>query len=32
MRRYDTVYREWDEPVPGWERGEVVYRMLRPRG
>jgi RimJ/RimL family protein N-acetyltransferase len=32
MRRYDTLYREWDEPVAGWERGEVVYRMLRPRG
>lgn len=22
---------EWDDPLPGWERGEVVYEITRPR-
>jgi hypothetical protein len=20
----------WDEPIPGWEQGEVVYELIRP--
>ena len=29
FRHTDTYVGEWDEPVPGWERGEVVYELNR---
>jgi RimJ/RimL family protein N-acetyltransferase len=25
-----TYVGEWDEPIPGWEQGEVVYELIRP--
>jgi RimJ/RimL family protein N-acetyltransferase len=31
MRHLSTEVREWDDPVPGWEQGEVVYELTRPR-
>jgi RimJ/RimL family protein N-acetyltransferase len=30
MRHARTEVREWDEPIPGWEQGEVVYELTRP--
>jgi hypothetical protein len=24
-----TEVREWDDPIPGWEHGEVVYELTR---
>lgn len=30
MRHVRTEVREWDEPIPGWEQGEVVYELSRP--
>jgi len=29
LRHTDTVVQEWDEPIAGWERGEVVYELSR---
>lgn len=29
MRHLRTDHREWDEPLPGAEEGEVVYRITR---
>ena len=29
MRHTDTEVREWEDPVPGWEQGEVVYELTR---
>ncbi len=36
MRHTQTEVRDWEEPIPGWELGEVVYEVRRvtssPRG
>jgi RimJ/RimL family protein N-acetyltransferase len=29
MHHVRTDVREWDDPIPGWERGEVVYALAR---
>lgn len=29
MRHVRTEVREWDEPLPGAERGEVIYELVR---
>ena len=29
FRHTDTYVGEWDEPIPGWELGEVVYELSR---
>jgi RimJ/RimL family protein N-acetyltransferase len=29
MRHVRTDVREWDDPIPGWEQGEVVYELTR---
>jgi RimJ/RimL family protein N-acetyltransferase len=29
MRHVGTRVGEWDEPIPGWEQGEVVYELTR---
>ena len=29
MRHVRTEVREWDEPIDGWEQGEVVYELAR---
>lgn len=31
MRHSRTEVRTWEEPIPGWEHGEVVYELTRPR-
>jgi RimJ/RimL family protein N-acetyltransferase len=31
MRHTDTEVRHWEDPVPGWEQGEVVYDLTRER-
>jgi RimJ/RimL family protein N-acetyltransferase len=30
MEHAGTRVGEWDEPIPGWEQGEVVYELTRP--
>lgn len=25
-----THVQEWDDPIPGWERGEAEYELIRP--
>jgi RimJ/RimL family protein N-acetyltransferase len=30
MEHVDTRVGEWDEPIPGWEQGEVVYELTGP--
>ena len=30
LRHIRTEIRTWDDPIPGWERGEVVYELTRP--
>ena len=30
MTHTDTYVGEWDDPLPGWEQGEVVYEVRRP--
>jgi RimJ/RimL family protein N-acetyltransferase len=32
MRHTHTEVREWEDPIPGWEQGEVVYELTRPAG
>lgn len=32
MRHARTEVREWEDPIPGWEQGEVVYELTRPTG
>jgi RimJ/RimL family protein N-acetyltransferase/protein-L-isoaspartate O-methyltransferase len=29
MRHTGTEVREWEDPIPGWEQGEVVYELTR---
>jgi RimJ/RimL family protein N-acetyltransferase len=29
MRHVRTDVRDWDDPIPGWEHGEVVYELTR---
>ena len=29
LRHTDTWVREWEEPIPGWEQGEVLYELTR---
>jgi len=29
MRHIRTDVWEWDEPIPGWEKGDVVYELTR---
>lgn len=29
MTHVDTYVGEWDDPLPGWEEGEVVYELRR---
>ncbi len=29
MTQVDTYVGDWDDPIPGWERGEVVYELTR---
>lgn len=29
MVQVDTWVTDWDEPIPGWEQGEVLYEMRR---
>jgi len=29
MRHVRTYVGEWDDPLPGWEQGEVVYEIVR---
>lgn len=29
LRHTDSWVREWEEPVPGWEHGEVLYELSR---
>lgn len=29
MRHVRTEVREWDDPLPGWQEGEVVYELTR---
>ena len=29
MRQVRTYVGEWDDPIPGWEQGEVVYEVRR---
>jgi RimJ/RimL family protein N-acetyltransferase len=29
MRHVRTDIREWDDPIPGWEQGEVIYELTR---
>jgi RimJ/RimL family protein N-acetyltransferase/protein-L-isoaspartate O-methyltransferase len=29
MRHLRTEVRTWDDPIPGWEQGEVVYELTR---
>jgi RimJ/RimL family protein N-acetyltransferase len=31
MRYVRTRVGEWDDPIPGWEQGEVVYELTRER-
>jgi RimJ/RimL family protein N-acetyltransferase len=31
MRQVSTYVGEWDDPLPGWEQGEVVYELPRRR-
>ena len=30
MRHTGTEVRHWEDPIPGWEQGEVVYELSRP--
>ena len=30
MRHAHTEVRTWEDPIPGWEQGEVVYELTRP--
>ena len=30
MRHTGTEIRAWEDPIPGWEQGEVVYEITRP--
>jgi RimJ/RimL family protein N-acetyltransferase len=30
MRHARTEVCEWEDPIPGWEQGEVVYELTRP--
>ena len=30
MRHTGTEVRHWEDPIPGWEQGEVVYELTRP--
>jgi RimJ/RimL family protein N-acetyltransferase len=32
MRHVRTEVGVWDDPIPGWEQGEVVYELRRPAG
>ena len=29
LRHTDTWFREWEQPIPGWEQGEVLYELTR---
>ena len=29
FRHTDTWHEEWDDPIPGWEQGEVAYTLTR---
>ena len=29
MQHARTDVRDWDDPIPGWEQGEVVYGLTR---
>lgn len=29
MRHARTEVRAWEDPIPGWEQGEVVYELIR---
>ena len=29
MRHVRTEVQEWDDPLPGWEQGEVFYEIER---
>ena len=29
MTHVDTYVGDWDDPIPGWEQGEVVYEITR---
>lgn len=31
MCHVNTYVRAWDEPIAGWEQGEVVYELAKPR-
>ena len=30
MRQVRTYVGEWEDPLPGWEQGEVVYELRAP--
>ena len=30
MTHVSTEVREWEDPIPGWEQGEVVYELTAP--
>ncbi len=30
MHHVRTEVRDWEDPIPGWEQGEVVYEIARP--
>jgi RimJ/RimL family protein N-acetyltransferase len=30
MRQLSTEVRDWEDPIPGWEQGEVVYELRSP--
>ncbi len=30
MQQVHSYVGEWDDPIPGWEQGEVVYELTRP--
>ena len=29
LRHVGTEVKQWDEPIPGWEHGEVFYEITR---